>query len=112
MCRTVLRKKSLLLLDEPFSALDEKLKDELLKEIQDIAIRENLCVLMVTHNYDDAKKVASKVLIIDDGNFLVVLLVVLIAYLFYTQKAIRVKVGILKYQVLALLQLFVFQNHQ
>ncbi len=70
LCRTILRKKSLLLLDEPFSALDKELKDELLEEIKDIAIKENLCVLMVSHSLEDAKKIASNIMIIDDGKII------------------------------------------
>ncbi|MBS9778736.1 MAG: thiamine ABC transporter ATP-binding protein [Campylobacteraceae bacterium] len=67
LCRTILRKKSILLLDEPFSALDESLKDELLILIKGICEKENLCVLMVTHSVSDAKKVASCVLRVEDG---------------------------------------------
>ncbi len=67
LCRTILQKKSLLLLDEPFSALDKELKDELLEEIKQIAIKNNLAVLMVSHSLEDAKKVASKILIVENG---------------------------------------------
>ncbi len=67
LCRTILREKSVLLLDEPFSALDEELKDELLSLIKELSEKQNLCVLMVTHSKDDAKKVASKIITICEG---------------------------------------------
>ncbi len=70
LCRTILRKKSILLLDEPFSALDESLRNELLYLIKEICIKENLCVLMVTHNKNDAKKVASKTLVVENGKII------------------------------------------
>lgn len=67
LCRTILRKKSILLLDEPFSALDKELKDELLVQIKDITKDNNISTLMVTHFNEDALSVASRTLTIDRG---------------------------------------------
>lgn len=67
LCRTMLRKKSILLLDEPFSALDKSLKDELLINVANMTKNENICTIMVTHFKEDALKVASKIITIENG---------------------------------------------
>lgn len=60
LCRAIVRKKEVLLLDEPFSALDYELKNEMLEIIHKLCKKENIAVLMVTHFEEDAQKVASK----------------------------------------------------
>ncbi len=70
LCRTILRKKRILLLDEPFSALDKKLKDELLLQIKDITKEQNICTIMVTHFKEDALKIASKIITIENGKII------------------------------------------
>ncbi len=62
LCRTVLRQKSLLLLDEPYSALDGQTKKTLLQDLVKITKEQNLIVLMVTHDESETKMVASKVI--------------------------------------------------
>ncbi len=70
LCRTILRKKKILLLDEPFSALDKKLKDELLMQILQITKEQDICTIMVTHFKEDALKIASKIITIENGNII------------------------------------------
>lgn len=60
LCRAMVRKRDVLLLDEPFSALDYELKDEMLELVLDLSKKENMAILMVTHFEEDVKKVASK----------------------------------------------------
>lgn len=47
------------LLDEPFSALDPVLREEMLKLVQSLAAERNITVLMVTHHLSDARAIAS-----------------------------------------------------
>ncbi|MGC9459926.1 thiamine ABC transporter ATP-binding protein [Vibrio genomosp. F10] len=47
------------LLDEPFSALDPVLREEMLALVKRLATERNITVLMVTHHVNDAKAIAS-----------------------------------------------------
>ncbi|MBT6257305.1 MAG: ATP-binding cassette domain-containing protein, partial [Alphaproteobacteria bacterium] len=48
-------KRSILLLDEPFSALDPETKAECLDQVKQMVARDGLTALMVTHDPADAK---------------------------------------------------------
>ncbi|UJF19144.1 thiamine ABC transporter ATP-binding protein [Vibrio sp. SS-MA-C1-2] len=67
LARAILRQRPLLLLDEPFSALDPALRNEMLSLVRQLAQQQKMVVLMVTHSPDDALKVASHCLLIDNG---------------------------------------------
>ena len=55
---------SLLLMDEPFSALDAQTREELQIELQRIAIEANTTVLFVTHDIREATYIADKVVVL------------------------------------------------
>ncbi|WP_318437254.1 thiamine ABC transporter ATP-binding protein [Photobacterium leiognathi] len=67
LARCLLRDRPLLLLDEPFSALDPALRAEMLTLVKQLAREKNITVLMITHSPDDARKIADKCIFIDDG---------------------------------------------
>ncbi|PSW15133.1 thiamine ABC transporter ATP-binding protein [Photobacterium sanctipauli] len=67
LARCLLRKRPLLLLDEPFSALDPALHQEMLELVRKLANEQGTTVLMVTHSPDDALKIADKCAFIDQG---------------------------------------------
>ncbi len=57
----------LLLLDEPLSALDAKLRDELKLEIAEIHRKTNATMVLVTHDQGEALTIADNVLLMNDG---------------------------------------------
>jgi len=54
LARCLLRKQPILLLDEPFSALDEHTRHEMIYLTRKVIGDHKLCALLVTHNEDDA----------------------------------------------------------
>ena len=67
LARALVRGKPLLLLDEPFSALDPALRREMLAEVARLACEQSITVLMVSHNPEDAQLIADQVLFVDEG---------------------------------------------
>ncbi|WP_407332090.1 thiamine ABC transporter ATP-binding protein [Enterovibrio sp. 27052020O] len=67
LARCLVRNRPLLLLDEPFSALDPSLRKDMLEQVKQLARQSNITILMVTHHPEDAMAVADNVLFIDDG---------------------------------------------
>tara|TARA_Y100001956_G_scaffold18386_1_gene17922 strand:- start:1614 stop:2318 length:705 start_codon:yes stop_codon:yes gene_type:complete len=55
------------LLDEPFSALDPILREEMLALVAKLAKERNITVLMVTHHISDAKAIASDFIFVTNG---------------------------------------------
>ncbi|ENY72547.1 thiamine ABC transporter ATP-binding protein [Aeromonas diversa CDC 2478-85] len=67
LARALVRDRPLLLLDEPFSALDPALRREMLGEVVQLARSRGTTVLMVSHNPEDAELIADRLLFIDEG---------------------------------------------
>ncbi|MGP9419434.1 thiamine ABC transporter ATP-binding protein ThiQ [Pseudomonas reactans] len=67
LARCLLRSQPILLLDEPFSALDPALRSEMLNLLDKVCSERSLTLLMVSHNLDDAVRVAQRTLLIVDG---------------------------------------------
>lgn len=67
LARCLLRSQPILLLDEPFSALDPALRSEMLNLLDNVCQERNLTLLMVSHNVEDAARVAQRTLLIVDG---------------------------------------------
>jgi len=68
LARSLAREQPILLLDEPFSGLDEETKSECLALTQTLAKAQNMIVLMVTHDVSDCEKIATKTLHVEsDG---------------------------------------------
>lgn len=67
IARALMNHPDILLMDEPFSAVDEmtrvQLQDELLKIYQE----KKLTILFVTHDIEEALKLGTKVLVMDEG---------------------------------------------
>ena len=67
LARTLLRDKPILLLDEPFSALDPIRRHALQQFILDICVERNLTFLMVTHQLEETKNLFTRVVEIREG---------------------------------------------
>lgn len=67
LARCFIQNKPLLLLDEPFSALDPVLREEMLTIVRELSATKKVTVLMVTHHISDAINVASHYLFVNDG---------------------------------------------
>lgn len=67
IARALLRKRPLLLLDEPFAALGPGLRDEMLDLVESIRSSQNATLLLVTHSPEDAKRIAKQTILVFDG---------------------------------------------
>ncbi|WMY95469.1 MAG: thiamine ABC transporter ATP-binding protein ThiQ [Arsenophonus sp.] len=70
LARCLIRQKPILLLDEPFSALDNTLRNEMLVLLKQICDERQLTLLMVSHNLEDAAKITKRSIIISNGKII------------------------------------------
>ena len=66
LARSIAPAPKLLMLDEPFSALDQSLKNELYSEISKVISEKQITILLVTHDVDEAKILTDRQLEIAD----------------------------------------------
>ncbi|MEL0628682.1 thiamine ABC transporter ATP-binding protein [Psychromonas aquatilis] len=67
LARCFVQGRPILLLDEPFSALDPSLRASMLAHVKLMAESENVTVLMVTHHISDALSVASDFIFVNQN---------------------------------------------
>ena len=67
LARVLLSGRPLVLLDEPFAALGPGLKDEMLDLTMSVMGSQEQTVLMVTHDPDDARRIATAVIAVEAG---------------------------------------------
>ena len=65
--RTLLSQPRLLLLDEPLANLDQARKDEILPYLESLQERFSIPTLFVSHNRDEVKRLALRILTIENG---------------------------------------------
>jgi sulfonate transport system ATP-binding protein len=71
LARALVRKPELLLLDEPFASLDALTRLQMQDLVDDLFVRHQPAVLLVTHDVDEALRLASRILILKAGSFAV-----------------------------------------
>ncbi|RXT51315.1 sulfonate ABC transporter ATP-binding protein [Bosea sp. Tri-44] len=71
LARSLVREPELLLLDEPFGALDALTRLRMQALLLDLCARHRPAVLLVTHDVDEAIHLAQRVLVLDEGRFIV-----------------------------------------
>jgi sulfonate transport system ATP-binding protein len=69
LARALVREPELLLLDEPFGALDALTRIKMHGLLQDLCRRHTPAVLLVTHDVDEAILLADRVVVLTDGTF-------------------------------------------
>lgn len=67
LARCLVRQQPLLLLDEPFSALDPALRKEMLQLVNEVCQERKITLLMVSHSIEDAARIAPRSILIVDG---------------------------------------------
>ena len=68
--RSLAPSPNLLMLDEPFSALDNELKQELYYELDKIFDKQELSILLVTHDHEEAKILTSRLFKLTQGSLI------------------------------------------
>lgn len=67
VARALIRQPQVLLLDEPFSALDRPLRMEMRCFLREVKDEFNIPVILVTHDFEEASSLADKVIIYEYG---------------------------------------------
>ena len=67
LARALVHEPQVLLLDEPLSNLDAKLREEMRRELKDLAERLNTTTLYVTHDQVEALSMSDRVAVMDAG---------------------------------------------
>jgi ABC-type sulfate/molybdate transport systems ATPase subunit len=70
LAQVLSRSPGLLLLDEPFSALDAPVRDELRRQLRLLQLQTGLATVLVTHDPEEAAFLADEVLVISGGRAL------------------------------------------
>jgi len=70
LARAIYSKPKLLLLDEPLSAIDPTMRNEIMKNLKELPKRYDLSVIHVTHNFREASYLADRLGIILKGTLL------------------------------------------
>lgn len=68
LARALVRKKPVMLLDEPFAALDPGLRSGMMALLVELQSETQQTVVIVTHHIEDVKKLASDVVFLDGGS--------------------------------------------
>ncbi|WP_293933749.1 ATP-binding cassette domain-containing protein, partial [Iodobacter sp.] len=67
LARALATSPGLLLLDEPLSALDARVREHLRKEIRSLQQRLGITTIMVTHDQDEALTMADRIVVMNHG---------------------------------------------
>lgn len=68
IARSLLLKPEVLLLDEPFSALDAKIRMQMREELRKIQTDLNITVVFVTHDQEEAMALSDRIIVMNKGS--------------------------------------------
>lgn len=67
IARALVLKPALLLLDEPFSALDAKIRASMREELKRIQLEAGLTIIFVTHDQEEAMAISDRIAVMNQG---------------------------------------------
>ncbi len=67
--RAYIKKPSLMILDEPFTGLDQNLVDLFIKLLSDLKNKHNSCIIIISHQYEIADKIGDNILLLKKDRF-------------------------------------------
>lgn len=70
LARALARQPQLLLLDEPFSAVDQMNRDSLYRLLAELRADLNIPIVLVTHDLNEARMLCDKLVVLDQGQVL------------------------------------------
>ncbi|MBG0731088.1 ABC transporter ATP-binding protein [Mycoplasma sp. 'Moose RK'] len=65
--KSIIKGDNLILMDEPFSSLDAKIKESTIKLLLKIKHEFNMTIILVTHDQVDALKISDQIILLKDG---------------------------------------------
>ncbi|WP_033161263.1 ATP-binding cassette domain-containing protein [[Mycoplasma] collis] len=65
--KSIIKNNKFIIMDEPFSALDAKIKEQTIDWLKKIQKLYNLSIIIVTHDQTDAMKISDLILVLKDG---------------------------------------------
>lgn len=72
LARALVRKHSILLLDEPLAALGPAMREEIIDLLQKLVESEKMSALLISHQLEDALKASARTAFINEGKVLVI----------------------------------------
>ena len=69
IARSLLLQPEVLLLDEPFSALDAKIRTQMREELKKIQLELGITVVFVTHDQEEAMAISDRIVVMNKGKF-------------------------------------------
>lgn len=70
LARSLIKRPKVLLLDEPLGALDKRLREQTQFELMDLQDKLGITFIVVTHDQEEAMTLATRIAVMDDGEFL------------------------------------------
>jgi len=72
LARALVRKHSILLLDEPLAALGPAMRDEIIDLLRNLVESEQMSALLISHQPEDALRASARTAFIDNGRILTI----------------------------------------
>lgn len=70
LARSLIKRPKVLLLDEPLGALDKRLREQTQFELMDLQDKLGITFIVVTHDQEEAMTLATRIAVMDNGEFL------------------------------------------